>query len=91
MGNVSRRQDNGARFDSSFFVTDCKAPFTGKDKIEFIGAGMSMHRLLLIRFETIESDHHVVPGPKGIFEEFFRARTLKVMPVEKMIHGESRS
>ena len=49
---------------------------------------MSMHWLLLVRLKAIEPNHHVFAGPKGIFKEFFRVLALKVLPVEKVVHGE---
>src|SRR6266576_6133125 len=49
-----------------------------------------MNRLRLERFETIQSDHHVLSMPDRAFVKLLRLRTFKVAPVEEIGHSGSR-
>src|SRR5687768_8028224 len=87
MRNARRSNDKSACLCCLLLVANREASAATQHKIKFVGASMRVHRLHLIGFKTIQTNHHVFTLPKSSFVKLFRLRSFEVAPIQEVRHA----
>src|SRR5215204_4128723 len=86
MWYTSWRQYNCTWPSSRFFIADSKDTAPAEYHVKLVSTGMSVNWLHLIRFETVQSNHHVFALPERCLEELVRINPFEIMPVKEVRH-----